>query len=172
MGKRSFKRAARAGAAVAVVGEVAERAKRAVRSSGSAVAAAGTSTGRTAKRIAQSSGSAVAASGASTGRAAKQFGKRVGGEVAATVRTAASNEDAVWTTDQTNDGGADAGPPSQDDPVATLKKEAARAQQAKMAAVGAAFRSGVAVPEIARSVGERRSTIKQWLTDGEFKPRM
>ena len=165
MGKRSMRRAARAGAAVAVVGEAAERAKRAARSSGSAVAAAGTSTGRAAQRIAESSGSAVAAAGASTGRAAKQFGKRVGSGVAATVRTAASNEDAVWAAEEPEGAKADAGPQSQDDAAATLKQEAARAQQAKMAAVRAAFRSGVEVPEIARSVGERRNTIKQWLAD-------
>ena len=166
MGKRSLKRAARKGAAVAVVGEVAGRATRAARSSGSAVAAAGASTGRAAKRIAQSSGSAVAAAGASTGRAAQQFGKRVGGGVAATVRTATSNEDAVWAAEEPDGGSADAGSPSSDDAVATLKKEAALAQQAKMAAVRAAFSSGVEVPEIARSVGERRITIKQWLADG------
>ena len=96
------------------------------------------------------------------GRAAKQYGNRV----AATVRTAVSNEDAVWTTDEPDDGRAGAGPQSQDDAVATLKKEAARAQQAKMAAAIAAFRSGVDVTEIARSVGERRNTIKEWLADG------
>lgn len=166
MGKRSLKRAARTGAAVAVVGEVAGRAKRAARSSGSAVAAAGASTGRATKRVAQSSSSAVASAGASTGRAAKQFGKQVGGRVAATVRTAVSNEDAVWAAEEPDSAGADAGPQSQDDPVATLKVEAARAQRAKVAAVRAAFKSGVEVPEIARSVGERRSTIKEWLADG------
>ena len=166
MGKRSLKRAARAGAAVAVVGEVAGQAKRVARSSGSAVAAAGASTGAAAKRIAESSGSAVAAAGASTGRAAKQFGKRVGDGVAATVRTAASNEDAVWAAEEPDGGGADAGPPSQDDAVATLKKEAARAQQAKIAAVRAAFEAGVDVSEIARAAGERRHTIREWLADG------
>ena len=166
MGKRSLKRAARAGAAVAVVGELAGQAKRVARSSGSAVTAAGASTGRAAKRVAESSGSAVAAAGASTGRAAKQFGKRVGDGVAATVRTAASNEDAVWATDEPEVGRVDEGPQSQDDPLKTLKKAAARAQQAKIAAARAAFRSGVEVPEIARSVGERRSTIKQWLAEG------
>ena len=117
-------------------------------------------------RVAESSGSAVAAGGASTGRAAKQFGKRVGSGVAATVRTATSNEDAVWATDEPEGGRADEGPQSQDDPLKTLKKEAARAQQAKIAAVRAAFRSGIEVAEIARSVGERRNTIKQWLADG------
>lgn len=166
MGKRSFKGAARTGAAKAVVGEVAGRATRAARSSGSAVAAAGASTGRAAKRIAQSSGSAVAAAGASTGRAAKQFGKRVGDGVATTVRTAVNNEDAVWAAEEPEGAKADVGPQSQDDAVATLKKEAARAQQAKVAAVRAAFNSGVEVPEIARSVGERRNTVKGWLADG------
>ena len=166
MGKRSLRRAARAGAAVAVVGEVAGRAQRAARSSGSAVAAAGASTGRTAKRVAQSSGSAVAAAGATTGRAARQLGKRVGDGFAATVRTAASNEDAVWAAEEPDSVRADAGPQPQDDPVTTLTKEAARAQQARIAAVRAAYSSGVEVPEIARSVGERRSTIKGWLADG------
>lgn len=165
MGKRSLKRAARTGAAVAVAGEVAVRAKSAARSSGSAVAAAGASTGRAAKRIAQSSGSAVAAAGATAERAAKQFGKRVGSGVAATVRTATSNEDAVWAAEEQAGDRADAGPESPEDAVTTLKKEAARAEQAKMAAVRTAFRSGVEVPEIARSVGERRSTIKGWLAD-------
>lgn len=165
MRKRSLKRAARAGAAAAVVDEVAGRAKSAARSSGSAVAAAGASTGRAAKRAAQSSGSVVAAAGASTGRAAKQFGKRVGDGVAATVRTAASNEDAVWAAEEPESGRADAGPQSQDDPVATLRKEAARAQRARIAAARAAYSSGVEVREIARSVGERRSTIKGWLAD-------
>lgn len=165
MRKRSLKKAARRGAVVAVAGEVAGRAKRAARSSGSAVAAAGASTGRAAKRAAQSSGSAVAAAGASTGRAAKQLGKRVGDGVAATVRTAASNEDAVWAAEEPARG-ADTGPRSQDDPVAALKQQAARAQQAKIAAVREAYSSGVAVPEIARSVGERRGTIQEWLADG------
>ena len=166
MGKRSLKRAARAGAAAAVVGEVAGRAKRAARSSGSAVASAGATTGRAAKRAAQSSGSAVAAAGASTGRAAKQFGKRVGDGVAATMRTAASNEDAVWAAEEAEGGRADVGPQPKDDPVATLRKEAARAQQARIAAVRAAYSAGVEVLEIARSVGERRSTVKGWLADG------
>lgn len=162
MRRRSLKRAARTGAALAVVGEIAGRANRAVRSSGSVIAATGATTGRTAKRIAESSGSVVAEAGASMGRAAKQYGDRV----AATVRTAVSNEDAVWTTDEPDDGRAGAGPQSQDDAVATLKKEVACAQQAKMAAAIAAFRSGVDVTEIARSVGERRNTIKEWLADG------
>lgn len=86
--------------------------------------------------------------------------------MAATVRTAASNEDAVWAAEEPDGGGADTGPQSPDDAVATLKEEAARAQQAKRDAVRAAFRSGVEVPEIARSVGERRGTIKEWLADG------
>lgn len=38
-----------------------------------------------------------------------------------------------------------------------------------MAAVKAAFTSGVEVPEIARSVGERRSTIKTWLANGRLQ---
>ena len=165
MGKRSLRRAARAGAAVAVV-EVAGQAKRVARSSGSAVAAAGASTGAAAKRIAESSGSAVAAAGASTGRAAKQFGKRVGDGVAATVRTATSNEDAVWATDEPEGGRADEGPQSQDDPLKTLKKEAARAQQTKMIAAREAFEAGAEVSEIARAAGERRHTIREWLADG------
>lgn len=152
MGKRSMRRAARAGAAVAVVGEAAERAKRAARSSGSAVAAAGASTGAAAKRIAESSGSAVAAAGASTGRAAKQFGKRVGSGAAATVRTAASSEDAVWATDEPEGGRADEGPQSQDDPLKTLKKEAARAQQAK----GGCRQGGVQI----RSRGARDRPVR------------
>ncbi|MYA86441.1 MAG: hypothetical protein F4Y12_12770 [Acidimicrobiaceae bacterium] len=101
----------------------------------------------------------------STGRAAKQFGKRVGDGVATTVRTAASKEDAVWAAEEAGGGRAGAGPQSQDDPVAALRKEAARAQRARIAAVRAAYSSGVEVPEIARSVGERRSTVKGWLAD-------
>ena len=72
----------------------------------------------------------------------------------------------MWAAEEPDGSRADAGPQPQDDAIATLKKEAARAQQAKMAAARAAHRSGVEVPEIARTAGERRNTIKQWLADG------
>ena len=164
MGKRSMKTAARAGAAVAVAGVVAERAKRTARQSGTAVAEAGASTGKAAQRIARQSGTAVAEAGASTGRAARQLGKRVSGGFAATVRTAASEDDAVWAHEGSDNHKTDA-THTRDDALADLADETERAQQAKVTAARAAFEAGAEVSEIARAAGGRRHTIRQWLAD-------
>lgn len=165
IGKRSLRTAARAGAAVAVAGAVAERARRSARSSGTAVASAGVYTGQAAKRVARSSGAAVASAGASAGRAAKQLGERVSSGFAATVRTVTSEDDSVWADEDSGSHDTDA-TQTHDDALAHLADETERAQQAKVTAARAAFEAGAEVSEIARTAGERRHTVREWLADG------
>ena len=53
-----------------------------------------------------------------------------------------------------------------DDALAHLADETERAQQAKVTAARAAFEAGAEVSEIARTAGERRHTVREWLADG------
>lgn len=177
MGRRSLKNTARAGAARAVVGEVATRATQTARSSASAAVALAATTGRAGARVARSSVSAAADLGASTGRAGAALAKRVSDGLASTVRTATSNDDALWadqrgddsqqapqTQTQTLHDQTQTGQPGPDAAVAALRSTAERAEQQKAAAVRAAADAGAGVTEIARAAGESRRQIKDWLT--------
>ena len=81
------------------------------------------------------------------------------------MRTAASEDDAVWADEESGSHNADA-TNTHDDALAHLVDETERAQQAKATAAKAAFEAGAEVSEIARAAGERRHTIREWLADG------
>lgn len=167
MGRRSLKTTARAGAARAVAGEVAAKAKQTARSSVSAAVGFAASTGEAGARMARSSVSAAAELGASIGGTGARLAKRVGGGLAATMRTAATNDDALWA-DERSEGdpkATPAGSQAPHDAVAVLRAEAERADQAKATAARAAFGAGASVTEITRAAGESRRTVKEWLAD-------
>ena len=81
-----------------------------------------------------------------------------------TVRTAASEDDAVWADEGSRSHKTNAAR-TPGDALAHLADEIERAQQAKVTAAKAAFEAGAEVSEIARAAGERRHTIKEWLAN-------